>query len=89
MLEQQAVAGSFSNKKNFFFRDKAHFTLDGYINKQNCRILGSANPQIIEERTLHSESHCLVPSLVRRCDCDSSKTVIELLSSLIRIIMVI
>ena len=49
-LEQQAVDGNFSNK--IFFRDEAHFTLDGYVNKQNCRIWSSANPQVIEEKPL-------------------------------------
>ena len=29
---------------------KAHFTVCGYVNKQNCGIWGSENPQAIEER---------------------------------------
>ena len=41
VLEQQAVGGNLSNK--IFFSDEAHFTLAGYVNKQNCRILGSEN----------------------------------------------
>ena len=53
VLEQQAVDGNFSNK--IFFSDEAHFTLGGYVNKQNCRIWGSENPQVIEERPLHPE----------------------------------
>ena len=50
MLEQQAVDGIF-----FFFRDKAHFTLGRYVNKQNCRIGDSENPKVNEERPLHSQ----------------------------------
>ena len=38
--------------------------LPRYVNKQNCRICGSEDPQVIEQRLLHPESHCLV----RRCD---------------------
>ena len=28
----------------------------GYVNKQNCRIWGSRNPQVMEERPLHPEN---------------------------------
>ena len=45
--------GNFSNK--IFFSDEAHFTLGGYVNKQNCRIWGSKDPQVNAERPLHSE----------------------------------
>ena len=59
--------GNFWNK--IFFSDEAHFTLVWYVDEQNCRIWGSENPQVIEERPLHPEKgHCLVRSLVRRCD---------------------
>ena len=37
----------------FRFSDEAHFSLGGYLNKQNCRIWDSENPQVIEERPLH------------------------------------
>ena len=50
VLEQQDV--NFSNK----FSDEAHFTLCGYVNKQNCRIWESR------------KSYCLVHSLIRRSD---------------------
>ena len=36
VLEEQVVDGNFSNK--ICFNDEAHFRLDGYGNKQNCRI---------------------------------------------------
>ena len=42
-----------SNK--IFFSDEVHFTLGGYVNKQNCHIWGSEYPQVIEERSLHLE----------------------------------
>ena len=42
---------NFSNK--IFFCDEAHFTLRGYVNKQNCRIWYSENPQVIKKRPLH------------------------------------
>ena len=38
-----------------FFSDEAHFTLGGYINKQNCRIWSSEDRQVIEERPLHPQ----------------------------------
>ena len=41
VLEQQAMDDNFSN--TIFFTDEAHFTLGGYINKQNCRIWGSSS----------------------------------------------
>ena len=41
VLEQQAMDSKFSNK--IFFSDEAHFTLGGYLNKQNCRLWGSEN----------------------------------------------
>ena len=47
------MGGSFSNK--IFLGDEAHFTLARYVNKQNYRIWGSKNPQIIEEKPLHPE----------------------------------
>ncbi|GFV29265.1 hypothetical protein TNCV_4602971 [Trichonephila clavipes] len=35
--------------------DEAHFWLNGYINKQNCRIWSEANPQVYVETPLHLE----------------------------------
>ena len=53
VLEQQALDGNFSNK--ICFSDEAHFTLGGYVNKQNCHVWGSENPQVIEKMPLHLE----------------------------------
>ena len=33
--------------------DEARFDLGGYINKQNCRIWGTANPQAYIEKPTH------------------------------------
>ena len=34
---------------------RTRFTLAGYVNKQNCRICGSENAKVIEERPIHPE----------------------------------
>ncbi|GFY36621.1 uncharacterized protein TNCV_28251 [Trichonephila clavipes] len=41
--------------KRIFFSDEAHFWLNGYVNKQNCRIWREANPQVYVETLLHPE----------------------------------
>jgi hypothetical protein len=33
--------------------DEAHFHLNGFVNKQNCRFWGTENPRIIHQRPLH------------------------------------
>ncbi|GFU74136.1 uncharacterized protein TNCV_1642601 [Trichonephila clavipes] len=35
--------------------DEAHFWLNGYVNKQNCRIWSEANPRVYVETPLHPE----------------------------------
>ncbi|GFT15015.1 glutamate receptor, ionotropic kainate 3 [Trichonephila clavipes] len=42
--------------KRILFSDEAHFWLNGYVNKQNCRILSEANPQVYVETPLHPEN---------------------------------
>ncbi|GFU67605.1 hypothetical protein TNCV_1643541 [Trichonephila clavipes] len=37
------------------FSDEAHFWLNGYVNKQNCRIWSEADPQVYVETPLHPE----------------------------------
>ncbi|GFX29884.1 uncharacterized protein TNCV_4750121 [Trichonephila clavipes] len=61
--------------KRILFSDEAHFWLNGYVNKQNCRVWSEANPQVYVETPLHPEKlfgarYGLVESLVRT----SSKT---------------
>ncbi|GFV10020.1 DUF4817 domain-containing protein [Trichonephila clavipes] len=41
--------------KRILFSDKVHFWLNGYVNKQNCRIWSEANPQVYVETPLHPE----------------------------------
>ncbi|GFW61198.1 uncharacterized protein TNCV_434221 [Trichonephila clavipes] len=41
--------------KQILFSDEAHFWLNGYVNKQNCRIWSEANPQVYIETPLHPE----------------------------------
>ncbi|GFT88639.1 hypothetical protein TNCV_905271 [Trichonephila clavipes] len=41
--------------KRILFSDEVHFWLNGYVNKQNCRIWSEANPQVYVETALHPE----------------------------------
>ncbi|GFX32081.1 DUF4817 domain-containing protein [Trichonephila clavipes] len=41
--------------KRILFSDEVHFWLDGYVNKQNCRIWSEANPQVYVKTPLHPE----------------------------------
>ncbi|GFU91360.1 hypothetical protein TNCV_2541281 [Trichonephila clavipes] len=41
--------------KRILFNDEEHFWLNGYVNKQNCRIWSEANPQVYVETPLHPE----------------------------------
>lgn len=48
---QRQVNPEFSNQ--IFFSDEAHFHLNGYVNKQNCRIWANENPRVIFETQMH------------------------------------
>ena len=39
--------------KKIIFSDEAHFDLGGYVNKQNCRIWGTENPNAYIEKPTH------------------------------------
>ncbi|GFW80992.1 DUF4817 domain-containing protein [Trichonephila clavipes] len=52
-LNEIAVVPDFH--KRILFSDEAHFWLNGYVNKQNCRIWREANPQVYVETPLHPE----------------------------------
>ncbi|GFT49422.1 transposase [Trichonephila clavipes] len=41
--------------KRILFSDEAHFCLNGYVNKQNCRIWSEGNSQVYVETPLHPE----------------------------------
>ncbi|GFU40182.1 uncharacterized protein TNCV_4899851 [Trichonephila clavipes] len=46
--------------KRILFSDEAHFWMNGYVNKQNCRIWSEANSQVYVETPLHQKTDCLV-----------------------------
>ena len=48
---QIAIDPQFPNK--ILFSDEAHFWLNGYVNKQNCRIWSEENPQAYVQKPLH------------------------------------
>ncbi|GFX02818.1 hypothetical protein TNCV_4438001 [Trichonephila clavipes] len=50
-----AAAGEIRNTQKCYRIDEAHFWLNGYINKQNCRLWSEANPQVYVETPLHPE----------------------------------
>ncbi|GFW11548.1 putative DD41D transposase [Trichonephila clavipes] len=41
--------------KRILLNDEVHFWLNGYVNKQNCRIWSETNPQVYVETPLHPE----------------------------------
>ncbi|GFT56703.1 uncharacterized protein TNCV_1268441 [Trichonephila clavipes] len=49
------LRGAVCEKKDHRRYDEAHFWLNGYVNKQNCRIWSEANPQVFVETPLHPE----------------------------------
>ncbi|CAK9801727.1 Transposable element Tc3 transposase [Anthophora quadrimaculata] len=52
-LQQLQTDPNFGEK--VIFSDEAHFWLNGFVNKQNCRISGESNPQQYQESPLHPE----------------------------------
>ncbi|GFU24106.1 hypothetical protein TNCV_2007011 [Trichonephila clavipes] len=44
-----------SIRESWALSDEVHFWLNGYVNKQNCRIWSEANPQVYVETPLHPE----------------------------------
>lgn len=52
-MENQTVNDNFF--KNIIFRYEAHFHLDCFVNKQNCRIWVNENPRSIHERPMQPQ----------------------------------
>lgn len=52
-LERLGEDQMFSSK--ILFSDEAHFWLNGYVNKQNCRIWDEEQPEEVQELPLHPE----------------------------------
>ncbi|GFW35399.1 uncharacterized protein TNCV_2611981 [Trichonephila clavipes] len=52
---QNEIAAVPDFHKRILFSDEAHFWLNDYVNKQNCRIWSEANPQVYVETPLHPE----------------------------------
>ncbi|GFW29968.1 reverse transcriptase [Trichonephila clavipes] len=52
---QNEIAADPDFHKQILFSDEAHFWLNGYVSKQNCRIWSEANPQEYVETPLHPE----------------------------------
>ncbi|GFV77642.1 DUF4817 domain-containing protein [Trichonephila clavipes] len=68
--------------KRILFSDEARFWLNGYVNKQNCRIWSKANPQVHVETPLHPEKLTVWCELWFQQDgatCHTARATIDLL----------
>ncbi|GFV85709.1 putative DD41D transposase [Trichonephila clavipes] len=72
--------------KRTLFSDEVHFWLNGYVNKQNCRIWSEANPQVYVETPFHPDkltvwcalwAGAVVPT--RSATCHTARATIDLL----------
>ncbi|GFW59156.1 putative DD41D transposase [Trichonephila clavipes] len=65
--------------KRILFSDEAHFWLNGYVNKQNCRIWNEANPQVYVETPLHPEKLTELWFQQNGATCHTARATIDLL----------
>ncbi|GFW93745.1 histone-lysine N-methyltransferase SETMAR [Trichonephila clavipes] len=65
--------------KRILFSDEAHFWLNGYVNKQNCRIWSEANPQVYVETQLHPEKLTELWFQQDGATCHTARATIDLL----------
>ncbi|GFV00518.1 transposable element Tc3 transposase [Trichonephila clavipes] len=65
--------------KRILFSDEAHFWLNGYVDKQNCRIWGEANPQVYVETPLHPEKLTELWFQQDGATCHTARATIDLL----------
>ncbi|GFT62283.1 DUF4817 domain-containing protein [Trichonephila clavipes] len=73
------------HKQRILFSDEAHFWLNGYVNKQNCRIWSEANPQMYVETPLHPEKLTVWSKLWFQQDgatCHTARATIDLLKDM-------
>ncbi|GFU27851.1 histone-lysine N-methyltransferase SETMAR [Trichonephila clavipes] len=66
-------------RKRILFSDEAHFWLNGYVNKQNCRIRSEANPQVYVETPLHPEKLTELWFQQDGATCHTARATIDLL----------
>lgn len=50
----QEMLDRFTNFDNILFSDEAHFHLNGFVNRQNCRYWSKENPKLKHQKPLHS-----------------------------------
>lgn len=50
---QELVQNDHNFLQKLIMSDEAHFHLNGFVNKQNCRFWGSENPRVIKQKQLH------------------------------------
>ncbi|GFT94376.1 histone-lysine N-methyltransferase SETMAR [Trichonephila clavipes] len=65
--------------KRIFLSDEAPFWLNGYVNKQNCRIWSEANPQVYVETLLHPEKLTELWFQQAGATCHTARATIDLL----------
>ncbi|GFX32815.1 histone-lysine N-methyltransferase SETMAR [Trichonephila clavipes] len=65
--------------KRILFSDEAHFWLNGYVNKQNCRIWSEANSQVYVETPLHPEKLTELWFQQDGATCHTARATIDLL----------
>ncbi|GFW53342.1 transposable element Tc3 transposase [Trichonephila clavipes] len=77
--------------KRILFSEEAHFWLNGYVNKQNCRIWSEANPQVpvnwpSRSRDLTPLDYFLWGYVKSLVDADKPQTLDHLEDSISRVI---
>ncbi|GFY07082.1 histone-lysine N-methyltransferase SETMAR [Trichonephila clavipes] len=65
--------------RRILFSDEAHFWLNGYVNKQNCRIWSEANPQGYDETPLYPEKLTELWFQQDGATCHTARSTIDLL----------
>ncbi|GFW13870.1 putative DD41D transposase [Trichonephila clavipes] len=76
---QNEIAAVPDFHKRILFSDEAHFWLNGYVNKQNCRIWSEANPQVYVETPLHPEKLTELWFQQDGATCHTARATIDLL----------